>query len=264
MAWEIDLPTPGWGVTIDPDGHIWVSTADGSFELYDREGGHVGSWGTEEGFDFTNQHGSFGGVAFRPDGGFYVSDVDHARIVEFDGDRGFVRSFGTFGNEDGQLVSPDTIGLDDAGNIHVLDIVRGDIQVFEPDGAHVRTFGQGEIGPFMEVDPDGTVYAVDEEVMALNAYRPDGTKEAIADLAGLMSFATGIVRTPEGRTFVASELSGTSEIGPEHLAEVTADGTVAHLWPNGGWNFAVDPAGDQVYFALQPEGKLRAYALPAG
>ncbi len=264
MLWETALANDGWGVAIDPTGEIWVSTSDSVFEVFDREGNYLRTFGTpgrEDGqLDLVNEYGNWGGVAFRPDGGFYVSDTGNQRIQEFDADGDFVRAAGSFGAGDGQFHGPDNIDVDDAGNVYVMDPQREDIQVFDSDLDYLRTFGSGEVGPFFDVDPDGTVYAADEGNMALMAYRPDGSKEAVGSVAGLMSFITGIEHTPQGRTFVASELSGGSVSGPENLAELGPDGTVIHLWPDGGWNFAIDPAGDRVYMVTD---KLRAYALPA-
>ncbi|MEX0894035.1 MAG: 6-bladed beta-propeller [Gemmatimonadota bacterium] len=61
------------------------------------------------------------------------------------------------------------IGTDAAGNIHVLDGGNGQVQIFGPDGAHLRTVGRrgegpGELGQFlygMAVAPDGAIAVFD-------------------------------------------------------------------------------------------------------
>ena len=263
--WEtVDLPYSNLAVA--PDGHLWASTPDSTFDIYDREGTLVETWGTfgrgEGQFDFETPCGSRGGVAFRPDGGFYVSDSDNARIQEFDADRVFVRSWGSYGTGEGQFTGPDSIALDAAGNIYVNDTCGendGSIHVFDPQGAELRLVNEPNQGPFFALDPDGTIYVIDETAMDLLAVRPDGTTETLADLTGAASFGTGLLHLPDGGFLVASELIAEPG-GPENLVHVGADGQVRHVWPNGGWYMALDAAGDRFYVTSD---QLRAYALPA-
>jgi pimeloyl-ACP methyl ester carboxylesterase len=275
MAWEAAAPTGAltWGIGIDTEGRIWVTASDGTFLIYDRDGNLVETWGTpgtaEGEFTFTNPDGPFGDVVFRADGGFYVADAGNVRVQEFDADRQFVRAWGSFGTEDGQFVSPSQIDIDGAGNVYVLDNSRSDVQVFDPEGTFLRVAVSGTggaVGPFLAVVPEGILYNVDERTRTLNRIGPDGTPSGIATLESLLAFATGIALGPDGRMFVASEASATVVVGPENLVELDQDGNVLHLWPNGGWEIAIDPAGDRVYmpvpFGPNPAA-VRAFVLPA-
>ena len=257
---------PYFNLAVDPDGLLWASTPESTFDIYDRDGTILETWGTfgrDEGqFDFMTPCGPRGGIAFRPDGGFYVADSDNARIQEFDADRQFVRAWGSFGVGEGRFTGPDSIALDAAGNIYVNETCgeSGGIHVFDPQGVEVRLVYEPAHGPFFAVDTDGTIHVIDEAAMDLIAVRPDGTTETVADLTGVSSFGTGIVHLPDGSFLVASEYSGdTGPTGPEHLIHVGADGEVVGVWPNGGWYMALDPAGDRFY---QSSEQLRAYAIP--
>jgi len=253
-------------LSVDPDGRLWVSTPDSSFDIYDRDGNLVETWGTfgrDEGqFDFDTPCGPRGGVAFRPDGGFYVADSDNARIQEFDADRRFVRAFGSYGEAQDQFIGPHGIALDEGGNIYVNETCgqRHWVHVFDPDGQHTRVIGFPGQGPYFSLAADGTVYTFDEAALDLVRIGPDGTTEAVADLSGVVSFGTSVLHLPDGRFLAASELSGDTETGPEHLVLSGADGAILGSWTGGGWSMALDPAGDRFYITSD---KLRAHAVPA-
>jgi tripartite motif-containing protein 71 len=251
-------------LAMDPAGRLWASTPDSTFDIYDRDGKLLETWGTagrgDGQFDFQTPAGPRGGVAFRPDGGFYVSDSDNARIQEFDADRNFVRSWGSFGTGDDQFIGPDSIALDAAGNIYVNETAgdRAWIHVFDPTGTQIRLIREDNQGPFFAVDADGTVYIIDEAALALKAVGSDGNVRTIADLSGLISFGSGVLHLPDGGFLVASE-------GPDNMVQIRADGEVAGVWPNGGEYLALDQAGDRFYISYgPPSSELRAYALPAG
>jgi sugar lactone lactonase YvrE len=253
-------------LAVDPDGRLWASTPDSTFDIYDRDGNLLETWGTfgrEEGqFDFVTPCGPRGGVAFRPDGGFYVADSDNARIQEFDADRNFVRAWGSYGEAEDQFIGPHGIALDEAGNIYVNETCgqRAWIHVFDPEGQQIRVIGTPTQGPFFTIDPDGTAYFFDTEAMDIIRVRPDGSNQPVADLSGVVSFGTGLLRLPDGRILAASELSGGSETGAEHLVLAGADGEILGAWLGGGWSMALDPQGDRFYISSD---HLRAHAIPA-
>jgi hypothetical protein len=173
-----------------------------------------------------------------------------------------VRAFGEYGEAEDQFIGPDSIALDDAGNIYVMENCgqRHWIHVFDPEGQHLRVIGSPDQGPFFTVTPDGTVYTFDEAALDLIRIRPDGTTEAVADLSGVVSYGTGVLHLGDGRLLAASELSGVTETGPEHVVLVDADGQTLGAWMGGGWWMAIDPAGDRFYITSD---KLRAHAVPA-
>jgi sugar lactone lactonase YvrE len=261
-------------LSIDPTGRLWASTPDSTFDIYDRDGKLLETWGTfgrgDGQFDFQTPAGGKGGVTFRPDGGFYVSDSDNARIQEFDANRAFVRSWGSFGTGDDQFIGPDSLALDAAGNIYVNE-TGGDrawIHVFDPTGTQVRVIREEAQGPFFAVDPDGTVYVIDEAASDLIRVGSDGSSEVVADMSGLIAFGTGVLHMLDGSFLVASERdAGVDATGQANLVHVGPSGEILNVWsgPNGGEYMALDPAGDRFYVsAPPPSSELRAYEFYPG
>ncbi|MFC1545573.1 hypothetical protein ACFL44_02665 [Gemmatimonadota bacterium] len=80
--------------------------------------------------------------------------------------------------DDYQLVSPDGIGVDEAGNIYVAD--EYSLKVYEPDGSPLKLIGRegsgpGEFGAVLSavVGPSGYIAAMDV-LWDANIYAPDG------------------------------------------------------------------------------------------
>jgi len=274
--WDAKGPAPvrqwNWTPAIDPAGHIWTAASfDNVFRIFDRDGKYLESWGTPgdgEGQLLLNAEGNGqGGIAFGPDGGFYVADAGHARVLQFDKDRTFVRSWGTFGTGDGQFTLPLNIYTDPAGHVFVIDDHRQDIQEFDGDGTFMRVVTSG-MGPYMAVDSTSTVYAIDQDdhtphKAMLYKYPAGGGKIAVADLHDMVNFATGIVIAPNGDIFIAT--SDTGGANPSYLTLIQLDptGKVLHVWPNGAEAIALDPKGDRMYETFSDQvGALRAVALP--
>jgi DNA-binding beta-propeller fold protein YncE len=257
-----------WEPAVDPMGQIWAASSfDDQFLIISKDGTRVGQWGdsgTGRGeFTFAVQGDGFGAITFRPDGGFYVADSGNNRVQEFDANRKFVRMWGGLGADDGQLIVPLDIGRDDQGRVYVESDSRGDIQVFDADGKFLRVAAT-DVGPYLAVAADGTLYAVqDDPVPSLQIYAPDGRWTATWDLHELMSFATDVAITEDGRIFVASSTSGGSTPVYENLVELDSHGTAQHLWPSGAEGIAVNAAGDRLYAAYSDvKNGIRAFAVP--
>ena len=272
VAWEQAGPSAErswtWTPAVDPEGRVWAASSfDDVFWIFDREGTFLEAWGTpgrDEGeFRLNDGTNGYGAIAFRPDGGFYVADSGNSRIQQFDADRKLVRTWGAFGTEPESFISPIGIELDGAGEIYVFDDNgRGELKQFGPEGTFRRIVASA-VGPYMGVAPDGTIVAFDHLTEALVRIAPDGSRTLALDIGALITFATDIAITPNGRFFVASSTGGGSVFEYEHLIELTSDGDVAHVWPDGAEGIALDPAGDRAYLTfsnLNPA--IRAVELP--
>jgi hypothetical protein len=79
-------------------------------------------------------------VAWDTQGNIFVSDgYINSRVAKFSKDGDWVKSWGERGTKDGELNTPHSIANDANGNIYVADRGNRRIQVFDPDGKHLRT-----------------------------------------------------------------------------------------------------------------------------
>jgi outer membrane protein assembly factor BamB len=148
LDWLTDLTVTGtvqMGLALAPDGSIWLAdTRRGRFQIFNPDGTFRETWGepgTDNGeFSLKRSNGDgYGTVEFAPDGSFFVLDVGNYRVQAFDKNRTFITAWGEIGAGDSQFTDPIGIALDPAGNVLVLDSVRGDVQQFSPDGQLLST-----------------------------------------------------------------------------------------------------------------------------
>ena len=116
------------------------------------------------------------GIAFAPDGSFYVADSRNHRIQHFDADGNFINMWGEFGDATfvdlpgGVFNEPWGVAVAPDGSVYVSDTWSHRIQKFDADGNFITKwgyYGQGESpeafwGPRgVAVDADGRVYVSD-------------------------------------------------------------------------------------------------------
>ena len=158
---------------VQPGGNVWIAPCWAStFWVFEKDGTFVEGWGTkgsEPGqFDFELPSGddAVGGIAFAPDGTYYTFDVGNLRVQHFDAERKLLESWGSFGSDDGQFAKPTDIAVGANGDVYVADGARGDVQVFEPDGAFKQAIGEAVGQPdhfaWFGVDAEGNVYTAEQ------------------------------------------------------------------------------------------------------
>jgi DNA-binding beta-propeller fold protein YncE len=80
-------------------------------------------------------------VAFAPDGAIYVSQghgKGESRVLKFDADGNFLKTWGGEGAGPGQFKQPHSIVTDGKGQLYVADRSNQRIQVFDAEGTFVR------------------------------------------------------------------------------------------------------------------------------
>ena len=121
----------------DPEHHVWV-VDDGSEQIFKftRDGRLVMTVGEfrVKGADTTHLGGPCG-IAFLPNGDFYVSDgYKNTRVVKFNKDGKYLLEWGTPGSGPGQFGSPHGVAVDGSGRVYVADRTNQRVQVFDGSG----------------------------------------------------------------------------------------------------------------------------------
>ncbi|MBC8334668.1 MAG: TIGR03663 family protein [Anaerolineales bacterium] len=144
----------------------------------------IGSNGTNPG-DFDAPRG----IAFAPDGSFYVADSRNHRIQHFDKEGQFINMWGQFGDSTfddlpgGTLNEPWGVAVGPDGSVYVSDTWNHRIQKFDPDGTPITRwghYGQAEDGEAfwgprgIAVDAQGQVYVSDTGNKRIVIFDADG------------------------------------------------------------------------------------------
>lgn len=133
-------------LAMGPNGDAYVTESNNRVSQISPDGTVVRRWGkagSKAGeFDFVGSDpagGAHGFIAVAPDGKVYVSDGDNHRVQVFTADGTFVRQFGSFGTAAGQFLLPFDLSVDTKGNVYVLDDELMRLTKFGPDGAFLWT-----------------------------------------------------------------------------------------------------------------------------
>jgi hypothetical protein len=273
LAWQTGGPSSTAALsapTIAPDGRIWVASGrDGTFWIYTPSGKLAGTWGTpgnaEGQFDFVYRSSGFddpfGGIAFGPDGSFWVLDTGNFRVQHFDKNRIFLGSWGGFGTGNGQFAEAIAIGVDRAGHVYVDDAVRRDIQMFESNGQYLKTFAKGVAGAALRVHPEGWVLTsgLPDGSTGITSYKPDQTVQGVLNLT-LVFPGVGTLDLDADRNMYIGGLNASGDA--QGLIEFTEGGDTVAFWPTPAENLVVSSKGDAVYVTSHLWSRLRKYDLP--
>ena len=98
------------------------------------------------------------------------------RIQKFDSNGAFITKWGSYGSEDGQFSSPNSVAVDSSGNVYVADSYNHRIQKFDSNGTFITKWGSygSEDGQFyypngVAVDSSGNVYVADSITIAFRS-----------------------------------------------------------------------------------------------
>jgi DNA-binding beta-propeller fold protein YncE len=106
-------------------------------------------------------------VVTAPNGDIFVADghagETTARIVKFDRNGKFLKSWGTLGSAPGQFRVPHAVVIDPLGRVIVADRGNHRLQVFDQEGAYLEEFREFSRTSGLHIDQAGTIYAADSE-----------------------------------------------------------------------------------------------------
>jgi DNA-binding beta-propeller fold protein YncE len=162
------------GIHVDYDGNVWVTDARGDgnrghqVHKFSPDGELLMSLGKAgvagDGVDEFNGPSD---VLVAPDGSIFVVDGHGAdgnnRVVKFNADGDFVKTWGTTGKEDGEFRDPHALAMDSTGRLFVGDRGNSRLQIFDQDGNHLETWTQFGRPSGLFIDANDILYAADSE-----------------------------------------------------------------------------------------------------
>jgi ABC-type molybdate transport system substrate-binding protein/sugar lactone lactonase YvrE len=178
-AWGAGLFVFPHGTTIDPEGNLWVTDAQGM----DGKGQQVFKFNPDgkllmtlgkagvagDGPDTFNQPTD---VVVARNGDIFVADGHrdtatnasfNNRIVRFSRDGKFLMQWGSTGTLPGQFREPHTIAMDSRGLLYVGDRMNNRIQVFDQNGKFLQQWKQFGRPSGIYITKDDTIYVADSE-----------------------------------------------------------------------------------------------------
>ena len=174
QAWSEVPITSSHGLRVDKDSNVWLIDVKGHAVMKFTSAGKLLMVITQAGKrpgDNDSQY-SFNeptSVAFRPDGGFYVTDgYINARVIQYTKDGEYVRHWGQKGKGDGEFDLVHDAVLDKTGRIYVADRNNSRLQIFNADGKFLTKWTN--VGT-----PWGLAYVAAEEAI----YMCDGVNNRI-------------------------------------------------------------------------------------
>ncbi|RUL86133.1 peptidyl-alpha-hydroxyglycine alpha-amidating lyase family protein [Tautonia sociabilis] len=130
-------------LTFDPDGNLWVAdVGDHTLKKFSTSGELLMTLGTpnEKGCDETHFNMPTD-IAIAPDGDLFVSDgYGNGRVVHFDKDGNYVKSWGELGIAPGQFSIAHAIAIDSKGRLYVADRNNVRVQIFDQEGTLLDTW----------------------------------------------------------------------------------------------------------------------------
>jgi hypothetical protein len=163
-------------ITVDRAGDLWVAdngikggrgqqvvkfNRDGALLMTLGQAGVVGSG--PDTFDQPTE------VAVAPNGDIFVADghgreaTDNARIVKFDKNGRFIKSWGKKGTGHGEFDGPHTLAFDSRGRLFVGDRQNNRIQIFDQEGGFIAEWKQFGRPSGMFIDRNDVLYVADSE-----------------------------------------------------------------------------------------------------
>ncbi len=175
-------------IAVDKDGNVWVADAtpkgarglqvtklspDGRVLL------KLGKPGQGQGSASLETFDSPTGVAIASNGDVFISQghgekQNNSRILKFTKDGKLIKTFGSWGEEPGQLRSPHAIAVDSRDRLFVADRSNNRVDVFDKDGNFVAVWKQFGRPSGISVDKDDMLYVIDSQStdMAGDRYNP--------------------------------------------------------------------------------------------
>ncbi len=170
------------------------------------------------------------GIAIDTENRFlYVVDTGLDQVLVYDADTyKLLRRIGTTGKDHtlmdaGNFSKPTNVAIDKEGNIFVTDTWNDRVEVFDPDGMFIRTWGKNGDGPGdfarpkgIAIDCDGHVWVADAMLNRLQVFTPEGRlllgMGGFGIQPGQFEALTGLVIDKQNRVFTSEQMLGRTQM----------------------------------------------------
>ena len=211
------------GFHVDTAGNVWVTDAQGK----DGKGHQVFKFSPEGKLLLTLGKAGVAGAALdefnqpsdvvvAPNGDIFVADGHDAgsnmRIVKFNKDGKFIKTWGKPGTAPGELNVPHGLALDSQGRLFVADRANNRLQIFDQDGKFLDQWKQFSRLSGIDIDKNDILYGADSES---NTERNPGWKRGIR---------VGSVRDGKVTAFIPDPIENPDKSATSGAEGVAADG----------------------------------------
>jgi DNA-binding beta-propeller fold protein YncE len=210
------------------------------------------------------------GIAFAPDGSFYVADSRNHRIQHLSADGQLIKAWGTFADQSagnapiGTFNEPWGVAVGPDGSVYVSDTWNHRVQKFTADGAPVKmwgVFGTAETtgalyGPRgITVDSKGRVYVADTGNKRIVVYDSDGK---ILTMFGTEGFDPGQFSEPVDVKVDAAGDVYVTDTWNQRVQVLSSTDGINYLpvkqWTIAGW--LSQSLDNKPFIALSPDGHV--------
>jgi DNA-binding beta-propeller fold protein YncE len=169
-------------------------------------------------------------VVTAPNGDIFVADghgrETNARIVKFDKDGKFIKTWGKKGSGNGEFDTPHAIAMDSRGRLFVGDRQNNRIQIFDQEGNYLDQWHQFSRPSGVFIDKNDIIYVADSESESV-AKNHDGWKRGIRVGKVSDGAVTAFIPDPVEKTTGTSAAEGVAadamgniygaEVGPRRM-----------------------------------------------
>ena len=225
------------GIHVDRDGNVWLTDGVGK----DGKGHQVFKFSPDGKLLLTLGKAGVAGagndefnapsaVFVAPNGDVFVADGHggntNARIVKFDRNGKFIKTWGKKGSGPGELDIPHALAMDSQGRLFVGDRNNNRIQIFDQEGNFIAEWKQFSRPSGIFIDRNDTIYVADSESELVRNSNP-GWKRGIRVGNARTGEVTALIPDPVEKITGTSAAEGVAadrngnifgaEVGPKRL-----------------------------------------------
>jgi DNA-binding beta-propeller fold protein YncE len=145
QAWGEGIFNSSHGIRVDNDGNVWTIDVKGHAVMKFTPAGRLlmflgrqtvpGRPSTAGNNDSKDAFNEPTGIAFTPNGDFYISDgYVNSRVIKFNRDGEYLTHWGRKGTGDGEFNLVHDVTLDPAGRVYIADRTNQRVQIFDASG----------------------------------------------------------------------------------------------------------------------------------